>query len=126
MSTEKREVVKNGTDADGDQVIAALDELTTAVEANARDGKLLVRRVDELRKARAKGKPWWEVLGQERKPGVLDLVGRMLNRLGESSSGVRRPLASAMRREGLTIPAVAHIFGVSHQRVSTLLRRNRE
>ena len=104
MSSEKREAVENRTDADGDEVMAALDDLTTAVQANARDGKLLVRRVDELRKARAKGQPWREVLGQERKPGILDLVGRMLNRLGESSAGVRRPLASGMRRMRMAGP----------------------
>jgi hypothetical protein len=126
MSTEKREAAENAADADGDQVMAALDDLTATVEANARDGKLLVRRIDELRRARAAGRPWREILGRQRTPGALDLVGRMLNRLGESSAGLRRPLASALRREGLSIPSVARIFGVSHQRVSTVLRRSSE
>jgi hypothetical protein len=109
---------------DEDKVMTtALDDLRRTVEANASDGRLLVRRIDRLRKARADGRPWREILASEPKPGVLDLVGRMFTRLSESGAGLRRPLAVGLRREGLSIPAIARLFEVSHQRVSNLLRR---
>jgi hypothetical protein len=48
------ETVTNG---DEDKVMAAaLGDLTRAVEANASDGHLLVRRIDRLRRARAAGR----------------------------------------------------------------------
>jgi hypothetical protein len=110
---------------DQDRVVAdAFDELTKTVEANSSDGRLLLRRIERMRKARAGGRPWRDILAGETKPGALDLVGRMLNRLSASSGGLRRPLAGELRREGLSIPAVAQMFGVSHQRVSSLLRRD--
>jgi hypothetical protein len=115
------------TNADKDKVVAeAFDDLTRTVEANARDGRLLVRRIDRMRKARADGRAWSDILGDETKPGALELIGRMFNRLGASSARLRRPLASELRREGLSIPAIGRMFGVSHQRVSSLLRRDND
>ena len=35
----------------------------------------------------------------------------------------RSSLVVALRAEGQSIPSIAHLFGVTHQRVSNLLRR---
>ena len=42
--------------------------------------------------------------------------------LGSSSGAFRRALVLALREEGVSIPAIARMFGVTHQRVSNLLR----
>jgi hypothetical protein len=95
-------------------------------EANSRDSRLLVRRVRSLQRARANGTSWPEILAGQGKPGVLELIGRMLSRLGESGGNLRRALAGALRDQGLSTPAIAEAFGVSRQRVSNLLRRNHD
>ncbi len=107
-----------------DPVVEALDEVEAAVEENMSDERLLLRRVRSLRTAHRSGKSWTELLRREQEPGALALVGRVLARMSQASGVVRRALASSLRAEGETIPAIARRFGVTHQRISSLLRES--
>jgi hypothetical protein len=104
-------------------VLAAVDGLATAVEKNAQDERLLVRRLRELREGRAKGRTWLDLLTPDDRPGVLGLTSRIIGRLTDASGALRRALARGLRLEGATIATIAGLFGVSHQRISALLRR---
>ena len=53
----------------------------------------------------------------------MQLVSTILRRQSEASGYLRRSLVVALRAEGQSIPSIAHLFGVTHQRVSNLLRR---
>ena len=105
----------------GDHVVTALDQLVEAVEQNVGDERQLVRKISGLREARATGTPVTHALGEERPPGTMELLGRVLSRLMEASGSTRRALARAMRSEGTSIPAIARLFGVTHQRISNIL-----
>jgi transposase len=50
-------------------------------------------------------------------------VSTILRRQSEASGYFRRSLVVALRAEGQSIPSIATLFGVTHQRVSNLLRR---
>ncbi len=110
-------------DARPDEVLSALDALSEAIERNREDEQLLLSRLANLRRAWAEGGVVGGALAQEPVPGTLQLLGRILSRLTESSGNARRALARAMRAEGATIPAIAQVFGVTHQRVSNILSR---
>lgn len=110
-------------DEHGDGLLAALDALVEAIEANAKDHELLMARLSSLRRSRQSGVPVTDALAQEPDPGALQVLGRILSRLTEASGLARRALAGAMRGEGTSIPAIAKSFGVSHQRVSNILSR---
>ena len=105
-----------------DEELRALDRLADAIEENARDQRLLARRVRQLRSWRAKGLSWRHLLGKDGPPTVIDLLGRVLQRTGEVSAALRRRLARGLREEGVSTPTIGHLFGVSHQRISALLR----
>ncbi|HZU78867.1 MAG TPA: helix-turn-helix domain-containing protein [Acidimicrobiales bacterium] len=107
----------------GDQVIEAIDALVGAVEKNSADQQQLVENLHGLRRARQAGTPMTSALANERGPGTMQLLGRVLGRLMEASGTARRALAHAMRAEGTSIPAIARVFGVTHQRVSNILAR---
>jgi hypothetical protein len=104
-----------------DEVLSALDVLTDAIERNSGDERLLLSRLSSLRRARAEGAPLSEALAKEPAPGTLQLLGRILSRLTDGSGSARRALARALRADGATIPAIAQVFGVTHQRVSNIL-----
>ena len=108
--------------AASDSVSDALDEMERAVEDNIEEERMLVNRVRALRAAHRAGGSWGEILEKEEHPGLLPLVGRVLHRMSQASGLVRRALARALRAEGETIPAIARRFGVTHQRISSLLR----
>ena len=104
-------------------VLAAVEGLADAVEENAEDERLLARRLREIREGRAEGRTWLDLLGPDDRPSVLGLTGRIIGRLTDASGTLRRALARGLRLEGVTIATIAGLFGVSHQRISALLRR---
>jgi hypothetical protein len=106
-----------------DEVLKALDELETVLRENAESERLLAQRIAEVRLARQSGREWKGILGDEDDPGTVQLVSTILRRQSEASGYLRRELVVALRAEGQSIPSIAHLFGVTHQRVSNLLRR---
>jgi hypothetical protein len=106
-----------------DDVLKALDELDAVLRDNAESERLLSKRIAEVRLARQNGREWKAILGDEDEPGTVQLVSAILRRQSEASGYLRRSLVVALRAEGQSIPSIAHLFGVTHQRVSNLLRR---
>ena len=109
--------------ARSDEVLNALDELESVLRQNAESERLLSKRIAEVRLARQNGREWKAILGDEEEPGTVQLVSTILRRQSEASGYLRRSLVVALRAEGQSIPSIAHLFGVTHQRVSNLLRR---
>lgn len=112
---------RSGTGSD--DVLNALDELESVLRENAESERLLSKRIAEVRLARQNGREWKAILGDEDEPGTVQLVSTILRRQSEASGHLRRSLVVALRAEGQSIPSIAHLFGVTHQRVSNLLRR---
>jgi hypothetical protein len=106
-----------------DEVLQALAELEGVLRQNAESERLLAQRIAEVRLARESGREWKAILGDEDEPGTVQLVSTILRRQSEASGYLRRSLVVALRGEGQSIPSIAHLFGVTHQRVSNLLRR---
>lgn len=107
----------------GDATLRALDALSAALAEMSKDERLLEERLRDLHRQRSAGRPWHEILGDEDPPGTMQLVSRILACLAKASGTLRKELVDALRREGVSIPAIARLFGVTHQRVSNLLRR---
>lgn len=111
---------------DGDATLRALDALSLALTELGNDQRLLERRLRELRRQRSEGRAWHDILEAEDVPGTMQVVSRMLGCLAKASGTLRKELVDSLRREGVSIPAIAKLFGVTHQRVSNLLRRPEE
>ena len=106
-----------------DDVLSALNELEAVLRENAESERMLFQRIAEVRLARENGKEWKSILAAEDDPGTIQLVSTVLRRQSEASGFLRRSLVVALRAEGQSIPSIANLFGVTHQRVSNLLRR---
>ncbi len=112
---------ESGTDSD--EVLKALGELDAVLKENAERERVLFQRIAEVRLARENGQDWKAILANEDEPSTVQLVSTILRRQSEASGYLRRSLVVALRAEGQSIPSIAHLFGVTHQRVSNLLRR---
>ena len=99
-----------------------MDDLAGTIEDNAREERLLARRVRRLRAERASGRSWHALLAEESAPAALRLAATVVGRMTEAGARLRRSVARSLRLEGATIPGIAAAFGVSHQRVSVLLK----
>jgi len=136
LATETRELSRNGSSVDdeslarhgesgasSDDVLNALGELDAVLRENAERERVLFQRIAEVRLARENGQEWMSILAGEDEPSTVQLVSTLLRRQSEASGYLRRSLVVALRAEGQSIPSIAHLFGVTHQRVSNLLRR---
>ncbi len=107
----------------GDATLSALDALSHALGEMSHDRELLEKRLRELHRQRSEGRPWRDILAEEEPPGTMQVVSRMLACLAKASGTLRKELVDTLRTEGVSIPSIAKLFGVTHQRVSNLLRR---
>jgi hypothetical protein len=138
LATDTREFTHNGSSVTGeeglslapsegsahsDEVLKALGELDAVLKENAERERVLFQRIAEVRLARENGQEWKSILAGEDEPSTVQLVSTILRRQSEASGYLRRSLVVALRAEGQSIPSIAHLFGVTHQRVSNLLRR---
>ena len=104
-------------------MLKALGELDAVLKENAERERELFQRIAQVRLARENGQEWKSILADEDEPSTVQLVSTILRRQSEASGYLRRSLVVALRAEGQSIPSIAHLFGVTHQRVSNLLRR---
>jgi hypothetical protein len=116
-------VVHGDSGTDSDEVLKALGELDAVLKENAERERVLFQRIAEVRLARENGQDWKSILANEDEPSTVQLVSTILRRQSEASGYLRRSLVVALRAEGQSIPSIANLFGVTHQRVSNLLRR---
>ena len=102
----------------------------TALEATLADNqertRLIKKRITQLRRLRAKGASYAEIVATRNGPLLVQLLTESSRALDISGASVRRAEARALYAEGLTMDQIAERFGVTRQRVSALLRRARE
>lgn len=99
-----------------------LDDVARQFDESAREARSAARRVRRLRRERATGRRWHELV-DHRRLEALGLIDRSVRRVTEGSAAFRRMLVRGLWREGATVQAIARHLGVSRQRVSALLER---
>jgi hypothetical protein len=105
-----------------DSALRALDELRLQVDNTICDLHGVKDRLEQLMSAHAAGAPWSEIVAKQDRPLVVEMITSVLTQLGETGSRFRREQALALRREDLSITRISELFGVSRQRISTILR----
>jgi hypothetical protein len=108
-----------------DDVLDALDELVVALKANTEATRAMLKRAEALRRARAKGLGYREIVRTEDRPLIVEMLRDAQERMVGAGSKFRRHEAAALRAEGLTLDEIAALFGVTRQRVIALLREAR-
>jgi hypothetical protein len=99
-----------------------LEEVARAADAAAGEQRRIAQRARAMARQRARGWPWARVLDEEPEPGLLRLMRTSAGRLTEAASRFGLALARALTAEGESRRQVARRLGVTHQRVSAILR----
>jgi DNA-directed RNA polymerase specialized sigma24 family protein len=107
-----------------DAFLKTLTALEAVLTENATRASLIKRRIAQLRESRSRGVPYKETFREE-EPLIVQLLTESSTALDTCGSDVRRAEAQALYAEGLTMEQIAELFGVTRQRVSTLLRKAR-
>ena len=106
-----------------DAFLRALTALEATLADNQERTKLIKKRITQLRRLRAKGASYAEIVATRDGPLLVQLLTESSKALDTSGASVRRAEARALYAEGLTMDQIAERFGVTRQRVSTLLRK---
>jgi hypothetical protein len=108
-----------------DAFLRALTALEEVIAENDRRATLIKKRMARIRKARARGLPYSDMVSNEDGPLIVQLLTESSTELDTCGANVRRAEAQALYGEGMTMDQIAERFGVTRQRVSALLRKVR-
>ena len=109
-----------------DEFLEALTALEEILEDHRRRSGLIKKRIAQIRRGRANGASYTEIVSNNNRPLIVQLLTESSIALDIGGSDVRRAEARALYAEGLTMEQIAERFGVTRQRVSALLRKANE
>ena len=107
---------------DREAFLQALSELREALDVNMRRAERMKERIAQIQTAMADGESLRQIVPREEKPLLVELLTQSAQNLSAYGSRVRRLEAHVLHQEGLTMEQIAHLFRVTRQRVSMLLR----
>jgi hypothetical protein len=100
----------------------ALQALDAALIDNSERISAMRERIAELLRHGEGNGGWAAAIAGGGRPTLLELLTDTGAALNLAGVGVRRALALSLFNEGVPVNTIATLFGVSHQRVSILLR----
>jgi hypothetical protein len=110
------------TESTGDDAVeVALDHLVQTLERIEVVARQVLARAELLERQHAEGGSYREIISNEERPLLVELVSGMIELLIDAGGQFGRTQAKALHDEGVTMDEIATLFGVSRQRVSTLL-----
>ncbi|HET9059188.1 MAG TPA: hypothetical protein VFN61_04650 [Acidimicrobiales bacterium] len=105
-----------------DGVTVAFDAMAQVAEQVSQDSQKLADQSRAAGAERAAGASMTEVMDSGRPQAVLKLAESLAKRLVSAASVLRHAVVRDLSSEGKKVSAIARIFGVSHQRISVLLK----
>ena len=105
-----------------DPAARALETLVTELDACIAELQHARTRSQSLLQKRRSGRPWLEIVTGEARPLVVESISTVLGSLATAGHAWRLEQASALQAEDVSINRIAALFGVTRQRISTLLR----
>ena len=112
-----------GHDTPIKRLIGALTDIEAAARDNAERSRQLQRRAHTLRRQLQAGESLVELIEAEDTPRMVELISTNMAILETAGAEFRAAEALALRAHGLTIEAIAELFGVTRQRISALLKQ---
>ncbi len=101
---------------------AALQTLHTAVEHAQERLRDVSKRMAVLQRERARGREYAEIVSEEDRPLLVEMLSEVLDELAAAGATFRRAEARVLHAHGLSQEAIARLFGVTRQRVGVLLQ----
>lgn len=104
------------------ELLSAIEVLEDAVRSNGARNREILRRLRRLRTQISRRGVVAEVVQSAPPPLVVELLSENIETLHNASASFRQAEAEALYAEGMTMEAIAKLFGVTRQRVSAILK----
>lgn len=107
---------------DQDRALLALEDLVRAAERMQQATALLTARAAVIRRCRAEGLPYREIVTRGDRPLIAEMLPDSIRQFQAAGTRFRQAEAQALHAEGLTLEQIGELFGLTRQRISTLIR----
>lgn len=107
-----------------DPSLSVLEDAAEATESAASEQHRLAKEIRRAADARRRGRSWSEIVDLSFLTGVLDGLAATATKVAGTARAVRIAVARGLIDEGATTREIGRRFGISHQRVSSLLSRS--
>ena len=105
-----------------DEVLDALGGVVDCLEETVRQCTEALEQAATVRAGRLAGRSYQQVLSEGERPLIVERMSATLAGLQRTGHQLRSAEARALYDEGLTMRRIADLFGVTHQRISALIR----
>lgn len=106
----------------GDVAERALQSLVNEIDRCVDELMQARARAENLLRERRSGRPWLDIVTSEARPLIVERISTVLGSLAAAGHVWRREQAAALQAEDVSINRIAAFFGVTRQRISTLLK----
>ena len=105
------------------RLLSTLTDIEAAATDNLERSRQLQQRARTLRQQLQAGDDLVDLVEAEETPRMVELISTNMATLETAGAEFRAAEALALRARGLTINAIAELFGVTRQRISALLKQ---
>jgi hypothetical protein len=105
-----------------DPLVNALNDVADAADASARDSRQLAKESRLASREHARGASVRKTVESGRPATIFGLAGRIAKLLLGTTGSLRRVMVHQASSEGERVSTMSRMLGVSHQRISTLMR----
>lgn len=102
--------------------VSALEDVAAAADRVATEQRQVARRARTMQRQRDRGWSWAEILDRDPAPGIFQLVRTSTKRLAAAAAQLGRTVAKGLASEGESRRRIASRVGVTHQRITAMLR----
>ena len=105
-----------------DELLDALDALLVVLRDTTKRNQLAIRQAEAICKLHRGGLTYREIFVRDERSLIRQITSDNLDQLVRASARLRWAEARALHAEGLTMDKIAVLFGLTRQRISSLLR----
>jgi hypothetical protein len=109
-----------------DELLEALEELLVVLRESTKRNQLAIRQGEVIRKLHQGGQTYGEIFVRDERSLIRQVTRDTVDQLVQASAKLRWAEVKALHDEGLTMDKIADLFGLTRQRISSLLREGGE
>jgi hypothetical protein len=117
---KKREPVTDGPPHD--DLLEALEELLVVLRESTKRNQLAIRQAEAIRTLHRGGRTYGEIFVRDERSLIRQVTRDNVDQLVQASAKLRWAEVKALHDEGLTMDRIADLFGLTRQRISSLLK----
>jgi hypothetical protein len=105
-----------------DDLLDALEALLVVLRDSTKRNQLAIRQAEAIRRLHRGGRTYREIFDRDERSLIRQVTRDNVDQLVQASARLRWAEAKALHAEGMSMDKIAVLFGLTRQRISSLLK----